>query len=784
MMAYILKGSVNYIAIFLSTLVYVHLTVKYITTDCLVPSRLDEDVDLRRLLLGMSTNTVDVAVPSDASQTDDPSHELCTSEIVILPAEGDTADETAENPFYNSRMQALPLLSLAGHLREHVARGDDPDVSQVECAETQTSIQRNDDDMTQSVEVLTDDTHHVEVLQTSGDVTESSDGDSQRRPDNIDVIVSPLLSRRRFDSGRSAVSAEFEDCATEAFVTADFFIDESLPSSMAESAATKKVIELQMALQEKVLCLEMKERELEEQGKLLERLTPRLENMLERLTLLRVVFERDIHCCKCDLREMQAGIHAEKDDFREFTQRAMHQLVAAIGEVEAESERQHEVLMDELRTDHSEETARLEAQLGAENEKLQTTQCELEATQRRLNDSQEQSEKVKHEMELRTVELKEGFVTEMTQARSELMMEHEIELEKTVNDMSLELEEKDRQIEDTLSLVKEKDRQIEDALSLAKEKDRQIEDALSLAETRLQENTALVEERGRIAESLRLEFEEEKACLVRTNDVMLVERLAECERVLQGTLNETHIKEMDALRGEKEEALKDAVTKTHHELTVAHETALEELRSRLTEEEAHKLTAMTDECELEKETKLNELRCSLAESHQVTLDELMLSHELALTSVQEELATARQVQQDRDATVLTLREELAREHEGEMLKVRERFEMEKEALKQQLLQERRRRQQQQQQQVEQQQLLQSSPPGDREKRDTMSATDVGDDGDAACSLEEEKRRAVDEVRLCLVVDTHTLFMVILHIMEEVQKFGKLHKFVNNFGLLQ
>ena len=688
----------------------------------------------------MSKQTVDVAVPSDASQTD----ELSTSEIVILPAEGDTADETAENPFYNSRMQALPLLSLAGHLREHVARGNDPDVSQLECAETQTSLQRSDNDITQSVEVLTDE---VDVSQTSVDVTEV---DSQRRGDAVDVTASPLSSRRRFDSGRSAASAEFEDCATEtdAFVTADFFIDESLPSSMAESAATRKVIELQTTLQEKVVCLETKERELEEQGRLLERLTPRLENMQERLAMLKVVFERDIHCCKCDLHEITAGVQAEKQEFSLFVERTTQQLIAAIGAVEAESERQHEGMMEELRGEHTEGMAWLQAQLEAESDKLQITQCELESTEKRLKESEEEGEKVRHEMELTAVELKEGFVAEMAQARSELMMEHEIELERTVNDMNMELEEKDREIED--------------ALSLAKTKDREIEDALSLAKTRLEENAALAEERDRIAENLRLEFEEEMAGIVRTNDVMLVERLTECERALQGTLNEAHSREMDVLRGENEEALEEAVTKTCDGMTGLQETALEELHSRLAEEHAQKLAAMTDELKSEKETELNELRGSLAESHQGTLDELerrlALDHDLAMTRLRDELATARHAQQDHDATVLTLRDELVSERESEMLKVREQFDVEKESLMKQLLQERQQQQQQhveqqqqqveqQQQQVEQQQLLESSSPGDREQRDTVTATDVGDDGDAACALEEEKRRAVDEVRL-------------------------------------
>ena len=710
---------------------------------------MDEDVDLRMLLLGMSKQTVDVAVPSDASQTDD----LSTSEIVILPAEGDTADETAENPFYNSRMQALPLLSLAGHLREHVARGDDPDVSQLECAETQTSLQRSDDDdIMQSVEVLTDE---VDVSQTSVDVTEV---DRQRRGDAVDVTASPLSSRRRFDSGRSAASAEFEDCATEtdAFVTADFFIDESLPSSMAESAATRKVVELQMTLQEKVVCLETKERELEEQGQLLERLTPRIENMQERLAMLKVVFERDIHCCKCDLRTIAAGIQAEKQEFSGFVERTTQQLIAAIGAVEAESERQHEGMMEELRGEHTEGMAWLQAQLEAESDKLQITQCELESTEKRLKESEEEGEKVRHEMELTAVEFKEGFVAEMAQARSELMMEHEIELERTVNDMNMELEEKDRQIEDALSLAKTKDREIEDAFSLAKMKDRQIEDALSLAKTRLEENAALAEERDRIAENLRLEFEEEMAGIVRTNDVMLVERLTDCERALQGTLKEAHSKEMDVLRGENEEALKEAVTKTRDGMTGLQETALEELRSRMAED----LAAMTDELKSETEMKLNRVQDLLAESHQVTLDELerrlALDHDLAMTRLRDELVTARHAQQDHDATVLRLRGELESEHESEMLKVREQFDMEKESLMKQLLQERQQQQQQQveqqqveqqQQQVEQQQLLESSPPGNREQRETVTATDVGDDGDAACALEEEKRRAVDEVRL-------------------------------------
>ena len=680
----------------------------------------------------MTKHTVDVAVPCDGTQTD----ELTTSEIVVLQPEGDTDEGIPENPFYNSRMQALPLLSLAGQLREHAAKADnstavtkDDSTDGVQPDAVQIPVDEHSYDLSQSVEVLetegsTEDDTTQQESQKTGDTVRSLEDDSRPTHED-DMTSSPMPERRHLDSGHSGASAEFEECSSGAFMTADFFIDESLPSSMAESAATKKVAELQMALQEKVLCLEAKEHELDEQRHLVDSMKPRLATMQENFTMLKGMVETGTHGLRCDIRSMQKDVEAEKDEFRLFVERATHQLTTAIADFETEKERQQEQLMEEVRSQYTQEKAQLQTQLSEASEKVDTTQQELKSTERRLKEAVEECEHARQTTEAKIAELKEEFGAELQQAKSALMLEHEVELEKTVNDMKLELEERDCQ----------------------------VEEAQSLAATRLSENTALVAERDQIADSLRAAFEEEKAEILRATEASLAERLAETERTLQESLKETHCREIERLQSENEEAVKNAITETSKELTVLHETATEAFRVKLSEEQTKKLAQVTEELKTQKEKELNELRDSLTESHRVELHDLeqrlQLSHQEALTKRLNVAAEAHQVElneqaEDHKRTVSKLREDLTSEHEREMLKMKEEFELEKQELLHRLEQQQQVKEHEEVEQEEHQ--MEQQPPADGEKAENVGARDVRDGGDSACvRAEEEMRKAIEEV---------------------------------------
>ena len=82
-----------------------------------------------------------------------------------------------------------------------------------------------------------------------------------------DVANTPGCRAERQDTKASpGTSEELDDLASsEGFATADFFIDESMPSSMTESSPSKKIAELQGVVQDNITILEAKDREL--QGK-------------------------------------------------------------------------------------------------------------------------------------------------------------------------------------------------------------------------------------------------------------------------------------------------------------------------------------------------------------------------------------------------------------------------------------------------------------------------------------------------------------------------------------
>lgn len=94
-------------------------------------------------------------------------------------------------------------------------------------------------------------------LKVSGNLHSKSSGELSQHKIHDERPASKLR-------GSTGTSPDVDDLASsEGFTTADFFIDESMPSSMTESAPSKKVAELQLIVQEKTAVIEVKDKELQ-----------------------------------------------------------------------------------------------------------------------------------------------------------------------------------------------------------------------------------------------------------------------------------------------------------------------------------------------------------------------------------------------------------------------------------------------------------------------------------------------------------------------------------------
>lgn len=127
----------------------------------------------------------------------------------------------------------------------------------VEVISSQCSIGPPDDD---------DDNDEFMSLQPEGlpdpvppeesSATSSRESRGRKSLDSLAPGV-PMLKSDKTKSS-TETSPDLEEVNSDGFTTADFYIDESMPSSMTESPPTKKVHELQQLLHEKNVMLSSK----------------------------------------------------------------------------------------------------------------------------------------------------------------------------------------------------------------------------------------------------------------------------------------------------------------------------------------------------------------------------------------------------------------------------------------------------------------------------------------------------------------------------------------------
>lgn len=239
------------------------------------------------------------------------------------------------------------------------------------------------------------------------------------------------------------VSPEAEDNpSNDAFMTADFYIDESMPSSMTECASNKKLAELQCVLQDRTTQLEQKEREVLDARRRIEDLTTRTlsyEKTAKLASGLCASLKRDVDDLRASVASSRSQGAVELDAVRD----GVAELVRTWN---ATSER---ASMDATRS-FDENLAAVRERLEAETEEKRELQALLDkavADCRVLNERVEQLEKENDtyrrtvlELELENEKLQVEYKAS-TDASSDIIESRGRELEELRNELGHQLDE-------------------------------------------------------------------------------------------------------------------------------------------------------------------------------------------------------------------------------------------------------------------------------------------------------------------------------------------------------
>ena len=388
------------------------------------------------------------------------------------------------------------------------------------------------------------------------------------------------MEKRDVGKSPSGTSPCMDEYASEGFTTADFYIDESMPSSMTESN-TRRVTELQQVIQEKSSLLEVRERELEEQRRTVDEMKPKLQKAKENFKLLQDVAEKGTLQLKCELLSLEKQTSKDKDEFHLYMASVTSKLLETVSGFEKSQSEQWQNTIDNLKADYDTQQTQWEEKLDLEVQKLHDTHSQLELYEKKLRDKEDELEQVCTDLKKQLIDQSTKAEEEMSQAKSQLCLEHELELEKVQFELNTELELKESELvklEEVVEENKESISKLEQELKLLGDKlkaDFEIEKKtfMEKMETEYQQICKGVEEKCREQLMKQQELKVQELNLEHDDKLQ-----RECDNVTE-TLQKLHSEEVAKIRTILNEEFEAKLGAVHEQLTLEREEQLGKLNS-------------------------------------------------------------------------------------------------------------------------------------------------------------------------------------------------------------
>ncbi|ELU18827.1 hypothetical protein CAPTEDRAFT_226747 [Capitella teleta] len=300
-----------------------------------------------------------------------------------------------------------------------------------------------------------------EPLGKSTGINVCSGGDHQLIAEqDILLAESPQEPPMKIERMRSPCTPPDAD-EHEGFTTADFYIDESLPSSMTESARSRKLVELQQSVQEKAVALEFKEAELSEQKAAAEELKCRLNKMNDNFKALREVAEKGALQLKCEVLGLEKQALKERDDMRVCVDNVTRGVVDVISKFQEQQERIREQVVKGLKTEKERLIEEYEAKLELEKERVLDSHRELQLGEAMLSAKIEELDCLQRTTERKIDGMGKKHEEELSEIRKQMMLEHEVELDKMRDEWRRDGEKMELELKD---VILQRDQRIEEIL--------------------------------------------------------------------------------------------------------------------------------------------------------------------------------------------------------------------------------------------------------------------------------------------------------------------------------
>lgn len=406
--------------------------------------------------------------------------------------------------------------------------------------------------------------------------------------------------------------------ASQDFMTADFYIDESMPSSYSDSnGATVRnggslvkshhvvVAELQQQLEDKSNGLATTEQgELQRSHSQLRRLQGALLGLRAMVCVAQSQMRGDLGSLREDLLRAQLFVVQQCSDLAA----RINRVAARVQEdMDDDKRRATEAAVAAMRQDYEAMQTKCQNQLDIEEKKLEDAHNEVELYQQRLRELSQMVDSLKHDSESALGNLKINMTEEREALIAKMSLEHELELEAATEKIA--------------SLQKSHEEEVQDLNECVCEKDRQIQ--------------MLCHQKQEVEESLTLRFAEEKANLQAQWELHYAEREG---RMLQ-EVDRNHAEAMRRLQLQHETVLAEVQEAVRLQCRKDWETRLSELR----ESQQDKPTQMDiSEQDVTRETEIAQLLERERQKHDAEIEALKQDFEAQLAQLRATVGVERE----------------------------------------------------------------------------------------------------------------------------------------------
>ncbi|XP_013399384.1 RB1-inducible coiled-coil protein 1 isoform X2 [Lingula anatina] len=319
----------------------------------------------------------------------------------------------------------------------------------------------------------------------------------------------------------------------------------------------------------------------------------------DKLAKLHDIADKAVLKLKCEVLTVDKQVQKNHEDFLEYMKTVSGQLFETVQNFHLHQQTEHEKILENLKCEHEKIVLEYQEKLEVEVTAARDVQQEIETYRTQYNAISEKCDQMTMDFDQKIIDLEKQYKEEKDRLIKDMMLEHELEVEKVHSEMEIAVITKEQEIAEIESEMRKKEELI--------------------AQLKL--------ENEKIATNMSQKFQAEKEEIV---NILKQEGKAKLEKALQeetAALAQKHSEELEKCVQKHKEELKTALDKCSKDLGEKHRKELESVKADLATQKETELKGMKSELKQKEEENIETIRKELKERHEEEVTALKARYE-------------------------------------------------------------------------------------------------------------------------------------------------------------